>query len=979
MSLFLHAYSEDLLARAAERCLYHAAAQCPDLSRVVVLVADSLASRALRVQISALAQARGHPALLGLRILTLRAWIDNGIDNGIENGSPDSPDTDPPLSDPARHLLLVDALRQHSGLFGEDDPWRLADSLLELFDELTLHRAELPETAPALAERLAKGYRIDGSAPAALNREAQIVHRLWRAWQEQTAALHRPDPGTHYLHKLQRQHPLREDEPFYILVGLQTFTPAEHEWITARLHAGRAEWLLHGNLPAQHTLADRALNDILTLGTAQYRADDNADNNAIRTFLDSVYPHDDADLRTRAAALASANADSPAPDKLGTLAADSAEQEARAIDLQVRRWLLAGKQRIGIVTEDRRLARRVRALLERAGIVLQDAGGWALSTTSAAACVERWLQSMEEDFAHQPLLDFLKSSCACAEATRSAHLATVYRLEHDIIQHENIARGLERYRRHIEYRRHRLDWPPAIVEPLHALLDRLATAARPLLRMLNRAHPARMYLATLRDSLTTLGVWTSLDGDDAGQRILALWEELDAAAQTLPLSLSWREFRTWFGRALEDKTFRPSLANGPVQLLTLEQSQSLHFDALVCGACDREHLPGKDRISAFFNAGVRRELGLPTWEQRLDLRRYQFRHLLESAPQILLTWRREEQGEPVLPSPWLEALESLHRLAYGRSLEDIELKALTVSEQGAVAPADAAPLPAPPTRPRPRLPADLLPATVSASSHQHLIDCPYRYFAADGLRLSPPDEVRERLQKSDYGERVHRCLEAFHGNVEHLPGPFTQAFSAATRDAAIDLLQRIAHAVFARDLEDNFQHRGWLKRWLVLIPDYIDWQIARAANWRVEQVEAQLERPLENGLTLKGRLDRIDSDGQHRAIVDYKTGYIPAQAAIDAGEAVQLPMYALLGTSAVEHVEYLQLDKQTVRSAGQLSGAAVMELRDAVAARLAATHSALLAGQALPAWGDPDSCRHCPMQGVCRRAAWDNDNNPSTL
>ncbi|MBI5039954.1 MAG: hypothetical protein HZB57_01700 [Gammaproteobacteria bacterium] len=403
MSLFLYAYNEDLLARAAERCLHHAAAECPDLTRVVVLVADGLAAGALRAQIGAHAHAQGHPALLGLRILTLRDWIEGG-----------SPDTDPPLSDPARQLLLVDALRQHSGLFGEDDPWRIADSLLELFDELTLHRAELPEAEPDLAERLAKGYRISGPLPTALSREAHIVHRLWRAWQEQTAALRRPDPGTHYLHKLHRQHAPHADEPFYILVGLQAHTRAERDWIAARLHAERAEWLVHGNPVPAHTLADRALHDILTLSTTHVLPSDTTHP----TFLDSVYPCEQADLRSRAAALACASADSPVRGKLGTLAADSAEQEARAIDLQVRRWLLAGKQRIGIVTEDRRLARRVRALLERAGIVLQDAGGWALSTTSAAACVERWLQSVEEDFAHQPLLDFLKSACACADATR---------------------------------------------------------------------------------------------------------------------------------------------------------------------------------------------------------------------------------------------------------------------------------------------------------------------------------------------------------------------------------------------------------------------------------------------------------------------------------------------------------------------------------------------------------------------------------
>ena len=48
-------------------------------------------------------------------------------------------------------------------------------------------------------------------------------------------------------------------------------------------------------------------------------------------------------------------------------------------------------------------------LLDRAGITLQDSGGWALSTTSAAAALECWLQTVEEDFAHQPLLAVLKS------------------------------------------------------------------------------------------------------------------------------------------------------------------------------------------------------------------------------------------------------------------------------------------------------------------------------------------------------------------------------------------------------------------------------------------------------------------------------------------------------------------------------------------------------------------------------------------
>ncbi|MFN2308891.1 MAG: PD-(D/E)XK nuclease family protein [Gammaproteobacteria bacterium] len=964
MSLRLFPYHSDLLEHLAEQVLHQAADSLPDLSAVVVLVPETLAASPLRAALSQRAAQRGHAAVLGLRVSTLRDWVETRT---VEQRAP--------LNEPARRLLLVEALRRHRGLFGEDDPWRLAESLLELFDELTLHRTTPAPSAEALSARLARGYRIDGPVPAALTREAQIVYRLWRAWLEQTAPPHAPDPWQAYLDALQAQTvpgtAPGADEPFYLLAGVQAQTPAERDWLGARLRAGRALWLLHGYPPGQARRPDRALADCLALcdGAA---CDSGIEPSPRGLFLDAVYSEAShtIDLRGRAAQLAASCPDSPVTGGLATFAADSAEQEARAIDLQVRRWLLAGRRRIGIVTEDRRLARRVRALLERAGIALADAGGWALSTTSAATCLERWLQCVEEDFAHQPLLDLLKSPFLCGEDTRVAHLACVYRLELDIIQHENIARGLERYRRQVESRRARLRWPAEFAEPLIGLLERLDTAARPLQRLREEPHSARRLLAQLRVSLVTLGIWAQLDSDAAGRRLIALWEELDAAAQCVPLTLSWTEFRLWLGRALEDQTFRPGLATGPVQLLNLDQAQLANFDAVVIGACDREHLPGQDRARAFFNAGVRRELGLPTWENQLALRLHQFRRLLEAAPEVLLSWRREDQGEPLLPSPWLEVLETLHRLAYGDTLEDTVLKTLVQSDQCDVAMPQPVPPPGPPAQPRPRLPAELLPAEVSASSHQHLIDCPYRYFAADCLRLSPSEAVRELLQKSDYGERVHRCLEAFHGEVPGLPGPFTLPFETAHRAAAIDLLQRITRAVFARDLEDNFQHRGWLKRWLPLLPDYVDWQIRRAEDWQVTQVEARIARPLDADTRLKGRLDRIDARAGEQAIVDYKTGHIPSQAEIDAGEAVQLPFYALLDPEPVTRVEYLRLDGGTVQTKGMLEGEQLRELCGAVAARLAATQTALAAGAPLPAWGDPDSCRHCPMDGVCRRAAW---------
>jgi ATP-dependent helicase/nuclease subunit B len=269
----------------------------------------------------------------------------------------------------------------------------------------------------------------------------------------------------------------------------------------------------------------------------------------------------------------------------------------------------------------------------------------------------------------------------------------------------------------------------------------------------------------------------------------------------------------------------------------------------------------------------------------------------------------------------------------------------------------------------------LLPQSYSASAYQQLIDCPYQFYAARCLSLAPPEAVREALEKSDYGERVHRCLQAFHGDVPELPGPFSGRLTAARRDEAESLLRRISQAVFAADLEDNFLHRGWLQRWLDKIPLYLDWQMEREERWRVAAVEQKAtQSALLPGITLQGRLDRIDSDGPQHAIVDYKTGHIPRVEEVECGEAVQLPFYALLAGDemAVNEVSYLALDQEKVTNKVTLEDEALQELSQGVGERLAAVVSELQAGGRLPAWGDEKSCGFCPMAGVCRRQAWQN-------
>jgi ATP-dependent helicase/nuclease subunit B len=957
-ALRLYPYGTDLLEVTARRVLEHCQERLPDLTQAVILVPDPDIAPTLRRAL--LEQAGQRAALLGPQIVPLRTWITRCC-----------PDKDPTLSPPARELLFVESIRDHTHLFGDEDPWRISESLLTLFDELTLNKLVLPGSAEAFTDRLRRAYGMSVTSLSGLTREARMIHTLWRAWHDQLATERMLDPALAYVAHLEDIAAQTRAAGFIYLVGHHDLAASEARWFEEMVSRGRIEWITHGRPGGVGIRPEATLRRALEICPEPWVSPD--EDGAAAQCLDAVFAGSAAaDLATRARSLARVWPESPLSSRLQVFAAGNAEREAQAVELQIRRWLLAdGSRRLGIVTEDRRLARRIRALLERAGIELQDNGGWALSTTSAAAALERWLETVEEDFAYQPLLDLLKSAFVFPDDPAESRLSSVYRLEQDIVFHEQIARGLDRFRRHIDYRHRRLPWPcEETPRRLHDLLDRLDEAAAPLHELRGHSHAARLCLARLRQSMESLGMWAAFGADPAGQRILQIWEDLDAAARHCPLPLDWLEFRAWLGRALERHTFRPVRRSAPVQLLTLSQSRAHRFDGLVIAGCDQAGLPGPPPSSPYFNDGVRHELGLPGRDEQLTSRLHDFRRLLEAAPAVLLTWRKEDLGEPNLPSPWVERLTSFHEFAYQAGLDATELGEI-LGQPGSQVASNFPLLPPSETlAPRPRLSTGLRPRVLSASAYQQLVDCPYQFYAAYCLNLQAPEPVREALQKSDYGQRVHRCLQAFHADVPGLPGPFQERVAQSNRDMAVKLLEDISQAVFARDLEDNFEHRGWLKRWLAQIPGYVDWEIRRESHWQVAAVERSAQQEINAGLEVRGRLDRIDRHQEALAIVDYKTGSAASQDAVATGEDVQLALYAALTKGGAVRVEYLLLDSKPVKSGALLEGDALALLSQQNRRRLEQIVADIDAGAPLPAWGDDRTCRYCAMDGICRKQAW---------
>lgn len=886
----------------------------PDWSRLTLLVPATSAIRPLRQRL--LRHAGG--TMLGPQIGTLQSFASTrGADQ-------------PALSLLDCRLLIAQALAGYTHLFNGQDALTLADEFLSLFEQLSAQAPELAEDPRRFIARIEKAY---GAQLTSISQEAQLVHTLWRAFLQQTADRSPAVAAGSALHAAFDS--LADDESVY-LIGFDEFSASEAAAVRRALTAGRCNLWLQGRLQGRDGVALASLCAQLRIEPEQISTDADARSR----WLNAVFEPGTVPLRDRIPVTSA--------DALPRLQpARNPEHEARMADLAIRQWLLQGLRDIAVVTQDRRLARRLRALLERARVPLRDEAGWALSTSAAAATLMHWLDCCEQNFHFRPLLNLLKSSFLDPQQAQAAALQV---FEKQIYKNETLS-GLSKLSQ--------------LGDEARALLKPLEGPAR-LLTPGAGERPAHYWCENLLHSLQALPLWKHWQDDAAGQMLAQTLEDLHTALRKNGLRQSWREFRRLLEHTLERATFINDAPQATVRLLTLEQSRGLSCDALIVAGASAAQFPGSPSAQPLFNNAVRAELGLPHWAQRQQLSLARFRLLLQAAPQVLITWAPEDDNEAAQACGWVEALQA------AKAADAPELAALAGRAESEVSPTESE-LRLPQPAPRPAAPSALLPRSLSASGHQKLIDCPYQFFASGFLRLKTVEEPDQPFSASDFGERVHAILAAFERQQPGMPAPFGSAVRRDNQAAAAAKLSEIAKAVFADDLRRRALAQAWLAEFLDLIPQLVDWLAERSTQWPQVLPEEELAREVIPNLQLRGRADRLEqaSDGS-RCVVDYKTGRnVPSVAEVENGEAVQATHYALI-TEACVRVEYLLLQREQKKPV-IVEGAALQQACDGVQQRLNQMIDSLRQQAAMPAQGDESTCEHCNYRGLCRKGAWAHD------
>ncbi len=952
---------QNILQYAADYITETFSSRSPDFSNISVLLPHAQASEQFNHALCRTLNSK-TPAIIPPWSGTLKTWVKQFSHN-------DHPDFQI-ISEQARQLLFIEALQQHPDLFKEENQWQVTQALLELFDELNLNQTKLFTSEEEWQARLQLAYGIEQQHNQRNNQqhehlmhESKLVYTLWHAWQTQLLENSLYDESGDYLSRLINASSNINQQQHFLCLELSLYSNTEQDFI--------------------QSLVDNNMCSILTYAKTM-QAHQTINNTAYSSFINETFSYESASIKSRAKQYKNQHPDTTADElPFSTYLASSEEEQIRAIDYHVRLNVLKGNQ-VAIISEDRKLSRRLRALLERANIQLYDKAGWSLATTQAATIIERWLACIEEDFSAYPLLDCLKSPYiniydvkkdSSTNSNKEKFKENIYRFEHDLILHENVSSNIDNYKRKLKERLKRLNhWPETAYDELIETLNYVENTAAPLVKLYSQNKDIRLstFIKCLMESLEKLGVIESYQTDNAGLVLLKTFDELKQSTHISDPVLSWFDCRIWLAMALESQHFTPLSSNNHVQLMTLEQAALLNFDCIIFAATESQYFPVSANNHPFFNQSVRASLGLTTWDERRKQRHELFNRTMLSASDILLTACSEEKGEEKPVSPWLELLINFHQLVYNKKPENTFLKDLVQSNAEVFNCDEIAP-PKQSLTPETAIPDKLIPKKISASSYQRIINCPYQFFSADSLKLKPLEELSHELKKSDYGERIHLILQCFHSGHKTYGKAFPSELTEKNRQDAERHLSSLSNNIFLSDLENNVLHRSWLYRWQKHIPAYINWQIQHQQDWSIYLSEKTMEVTLNESLTLYGRLDRIDSNKENNshAIIDYKTGKTARLEDVETGENVQLSTYALLDSEATD-VSYLSVDSsyQKVESKSSLSGDELDKNRDKNKQRLTEIFSQLKAQKPTPAWGDDAVCRYCNFSGLCRKQEW---------
>lgn len=644
-----------------------------------------------------------------------------------------------------------------------------------------------------------------------------------------------------------------------------------------------------------------------------------------------------------------------------------------------------------------------REVMRSAGIPCQMFDALPLAAEPYAAALDLVFSFVSSSFARVPAIALLRSPHFCAGSERTRPTEIVERIrERDIV-------ALDRALSEAGYL-----GDHAVLE---RLVERWRSADRGLLLQARRAGDVLEQLARelqpLRSTapvcdhltrvLSFLARYDRIPDDDdplrarqlrARSAILATLGSLRDAYQRFdPAPVDFDEVAAMVRRWIEGQTFAPRTGDAGVHLVDAESARFGDFDQVqLAGLVDGEW-PDGPRRNIFYSPAILRDLGWTAESERVDGARAAFVDLLTlPSSRVLVSAFTLEDDAMVAPSMMVEEVEAAHLDVVEWQAESTRIFEYEALGLEPVTPDALAPLPrdaalhrlqAPlATEPRYRGMTDgHVVSALSLGALERYQDCPFKFFAADVLRLEELPEDESAISPRARGRFIHEVFQRF---FEEWDRRGAGTITSDRLDEARALFEDVTAPLLAQLPEaDAGLERARLFGSAIAV-GIVDVVLGIEASRPGRVLERWLERRFEGEfslggsdgrrITLKGVADRIDLlEGNRLRVIDYKSGYPP-----EVKRALQVPVYALCAQEAlgardgrpwsIDEAAYVAFSGKrpyvpVIKADGGDSAAILAAARD----RLVTVLDGVAAGAFPPRPHEPRMCGYCPYPSVCRK------------
>jgi ATP-dependent helicase/nuclease subunit B len=644
-------------------------------------------------------------------------------------------------------------------------------------------------------------------------------------------------------------------------------------------------------------------------------------------------------------------ADLPPPTAMRQLiSAQSLEQAAWSAAQVILQWRSQGFHDIGVVPLDRKVVRRLRALLDRAGEPFNDRSGWSLDTTVAATAIAGLSDLLCGQGTTQSLLEWVHSPFVSR--------ALQARFDFGRAQRQALDFALRGYGR---------------IAPvsLAALLQQglLPHAMQPLLPLCASKRVALSQWSTqLLSALEICGLEEELAHDVAGQSVIATLHILVAESANDADRVSAPLWQSVLAERLSQSRFAEPPTEAAVRVCSLSALLWRPPQAVLVIGAQAGRLP-QPVVPRFFEPKRFAEMGLQADPEQLQAELFvQFVSAWAAPFPMALIACSETPDSEVEFSGWIEllALKAHKAIERANACDFVARRALACEKFSGDVSLQA------------RFEGSL-PESLSVSSLQSLANCSLQFYWQTLRGLVPMQPLEEETSPSDVGSLLHLVLR----------GAVHSKASATEWEAWLENeIDRVLATPFFQKRRDKTLplpmpqslRAGLRADALAVVPALAQWLAVSAVTASEAPRSIITEHPVARvlqpfGITIKGQIDRIEAGDEGARLIDFKTTS-PAELKRrlkTIEDDVQLALYAwMLAPQKIESAAYVSIRREGVDELGLASNSAetLAQRIEATVALITEKLQSIVNGDPIQAEGiskHKSICERCSVRGICRR------------